>query len=216
MNPKVEDSGKYTIEIGGVSSTAFLNVEEADPSYTFTKPLKKKIEGFTQHETTLECAVSSSMAIVSWYKGDKKIESDDPRYLISKDINGNLKLIIKESELSDSGQYRCQLDKQPDKTETKVNIVEYPYKFVKVLKSLQCVEKDTVTLACEIDDATGEVQWWRGDEEIKPDKRMQIVKDGRKRKLIIKDCKVTDAGLFKCTTNADKTEAEIIINCEYT
>ncbi|KAJ8886791.1 hypothetical protein PR048_013003 [Dryococelus australis] len=26
-NPKVEDSGKYTIEIGGVSSTAFLNVE---------------------------------------------------------------------------------------------------------------------------------------------------------------------------------------------
>lgn len=27
MNPKVEDTGKYTIEISGVSSTAFLNVE---------------------------------------------------------------------------------------------------------------------------------------------------------------------------------------------
>lgn len=26
-NPKVEDSGKYTIEIAGVSSTAFLNVD---------------------------------------------------------------------------------------------------------------------------------------------------------------------------------------------
>ncbi|CAD7001755.1 unnamed protein product, partial [Ceratitis capitata] len=212
MNPKVEDGGKYTIEIGGVSSTAFLNVEEADPSYTFTKPLKKKIEGFTKHETTLECAVSSSMANVTWFKDNKKIESDDPRYLISKDINGNLKLIIKESLLEDTGQYRCQLDKQPDKTEVAVKIVEYPYKFVKVLKSLQCIEKDNVTLACEIDDATGEVQWWRGDDEIKGDKRMQIVKDGRKRKLIIKDCKVSDAGQFRCTTNADKTEAEIIIN----
>lgn len=213
MNPKVEDTGKYSIEIGGVSSTAFLNVEEADPSYTFTKPLKKKIEGFTKHETTLECTVSSSMANVTWLKDGKKIESDDSRYLISKDINGNLKLIIKESLLEDAGTYTCQLDKQPDKTETKVKIVEYPYKFVKVLKSQQCVEKDTITFACEIDDATGEVQWWHNDEEIKQDKRIQVVKDGRKRKLILKDCKVTDAGLFKCTTNADKTEAEIIINC---
>uniref|UniRef100_A0A1A9V0P1 Twitchin n=1 Tax=Glossina austeni TaxID=7395 RepID=A0A1A9V0P1_GLOAU len=212
MNPKVEDTGKYSIEIGGVSSTAFLNVEEADPSYTFTKPLKKKIEGFTKHETTLECTVSSSMANVTWLKDGKKIESDDSRYLISKDINGNLKLIIKESVLEDTGTYTCQLDKQPDKTEAKVKIVEYPYKFVKVLKSQQCVEKDTITLACEIDDATGEVQWWHNDEEIKQDKRIQVIKDGRKRKLILKDCKVTDAGLFKCTTNADKTEAEIIIN----
>ncbi|XP_037720926.1 twitchin isoform X30 [Drosophila subpulchrella] len=210
--PKVEDTGKYTIEIGGVSSTAFLNVEEADPTYTFTKPLKKKLEGFTQHETTLECSVSSSMANVHWFKDNTKLESDDPRYLISKDINGNLKLIIKDSVLEDAGLYRCQLDKQPDKTECNLKVTEYPYKFVKVLKSQQCIEKDTVTLACEIDDAMGEVQWFRNGEEIKPDKRIQIVKDGRKRKLIIKDCKVTDAGQFKCTTNADTTEAEIIIN----
>lgn len=27
MNPKVEDTGKYTIEIGGIQSTAFLNVD---------------------------------------------------------------------------------------------------------------------------------------------------------------------------------------------
>lgn len=27
MTPKVEDTGKYTIEIGGVMSTAYLNVE---------------------------------------------------------------------------------------------------------------------------------------------------------------------------------------------
>lgn len=215
MTPKVEDTGKYTIEIGGVSSTAFLNVEEADPTYTFTKPLKKKLEGFTEHETTLECTVSSSMANVHWFKDNTKIESDDPRYLISKDINGNLKLIIKESLIEDSGLYRCQLDKQSDKTECNLKVVEYPYKFVKVLKSQQCVEKDTVTLACEIDDARGEVQWYRNDEEIKADKRIQIIKDGRKRKLVIKDCKVTDAGHFKCTTNADKTDAEIIINCKF-
>lgn len=89
---------------------------------------------------------------------------------------------------------------------------EYPYKFTKVLKSQQLIEKDTVTLACELDDARGEVKWYKGDEEIKPDKRVQAVKDGRKRKLVIKDAKVTDAGHYRCTTNADETKAEIIIN----
>lgn len=96
-----------------------------------------------------------------------------------------------------------------------LNFPEYPYKFVKVLKSQQLIEKDTVTLACEIDDASGEVQWWKGDEEVKPDKRIKVVKEGRKRKLVISDAKVTDAGQYRCTTNADKTEAEIVINCKY-
>lgn len=44
--------------------------------------------------------------------------------------------------------------------------------------------------------------------------RVQIKEDGRKRKLVIKDIKVTDAGLYSCVSNADKTEAEIVINCK--
>lgn len=44
--------------------------------------------------------------------------------------------------------------------------------------------------------------------------RVQIKEDGRKRKLIIKDTKVTDAGQYSCVSNADKTEAEIVINCK--
>lgn len=94
------------------------------------------------------------------------------------------------------------------------SIAEYPYKFVKVLKSQQLIEKDTVTLACELDDAGGDVKWFKNDEEVVPDKRVQVVRDGRKRKLVIKDAKVTDAGQYSCVSNADKTEAEIIINCK--
>lgn len=86
---------------------------------------------------------------------------------------------------------------------------------MKVLKSQQLIEKDTVTLACELDDAAGEVTWFKGDEEIKPDKRVKVVKDGRKRKLVIGDAKVTDAGQYSCVSNADKTQAEIVINCKY-
>lgn len=40
------------------------------------------------------------------------------------------------------------------------------------------------------------------------------MKEGRKRKVVIKDAKVTDAGMYACISNADKTEAELIVNCK--
>ncbi|KAI5700170.1 hypothetical protein M8J75_015173 [Diaphorina citri] len=209
-NPKVEDAGKYTIDIGGITSTAFLNVDDPDPSYSFIRPLPKKMDGFTDHETVIECTVNSSMAIVGWYKSGVKLQDGD-KYSISKDMQGVCSLTIKECILKDTDTYTCKIEKQDDKTECKVKITEYPYKFTKVLKHQQLTEKDTLTLLCELDDERGEVVWHKNGEELKGDKRVQITKDGRKRKLVIKDSKVTDAGMYTCTSNADKTEAEIVI-----
>lgn len=186
-------------------------MDEPDPSYSFTKPLKKKYDGYTKHEVELSCTISSNLAIVGWYKGDRKLDDGDV-YSISKDINGVCRLLIREATMEDAGEYSCKLEKQPDKTTTTVSITEYPYKFVKVLKHQQHVEKENITLLCELNDAAGDVKWFKGDQEIKPDKRVVISKDGRKRKLVIKDAKVTDAGMYSCTTNADKTESEIIVN----
>nr|CAD7586386.1 unnamed protein product [Timema genevievae] len=178
--------------------------------FTFTKPLGKQTDGFTKHETFMECTVSSSMAIVGWYINNKKLEEGD-KYEIAKEMSGVCRLTIKDCTLEDSGEYTCRIEKQSDKTSTNVTIIEYPYKFVKVLKSQQVTEKDTITMLCELDDAGGDVKWFKNNEPVKPDKRVQIIKDGRKRKLVIKDCKVTDAGNFTCESNADKTECEIII-----
>lgn len=122
MQPKVEDTGKITIEIGGITCTAFLQVDEPDPTYTFTKPLKKVTSGYTKHETLLECTISNSLAIVSWWKGETKIEDGDV-YQISKDLSGVCKLNIKSSKFEDAGKYSCRIEKQPDKTETEVKII---------------------------------------------------------------------------------------------
>lgn len=122
LNPKLADSAKYTIDIGGVQSSAQLTVEVPAPSYTFIKPLKKKYDGFTKHELILECTVSDPIAMVSWYKGDTKL-SNDGRYFIDKDLAGVCTLQIKSCTLIDTGDYRCQFERQPDKTETKVKVV---------------------------------------------------------------------------------------------
>lgn len=86
---------------------------------------------------------------------------------------------------------------------------EYPYKFTKLLRPQENLEKDTITLTCELDDPLGEVKWMKDGKEIKPDANAQIVKEGRVRKLIIKDAKVADAGKYSCASNVDKTEADV-------
>ncbi|XP_049301024.1 twitchin isoform X5 [Anopheles funestus] len=210
FNPKVEDGGKYTLEIAGISCFAYLNVEEADPVYKFTKNLKKAEKGFLTHDCTLECAVDNSLAPIGWYKGETKLENND-KYVIGKDLNGTVTLIIKNCTADDADTYRCQIEKQTDKTETKLKILEYNYKFTKVLKSQQLFVKDTVTMACELDHVLGKVEWFKGDEKIVESDKVQIVKDGRKHKLILKDAAKTDSGVYRCVSNADKTEAEIFV-----
>lgn len=95
---------------------------EPAPVYTFIRQLDSTTDGYTRHETSMECTVNSSMAIVGWYKEKTKL-SDGEKYSISKDMSGICRLIIKNCELNDSGKYYCRIEKQDDKTSTNVKIV---------------------------------------------------------------------------------------------
>lgn len=121
-------------------------------------------------------------------------------------------MTVNNCQPGDEGKYACTIEKQPDTTETVISLSEFQYKFTKILKSARLIEKDTLTLACELNEARGDVKWFKGEEEIVPDKRIEIVKDGRKRKIVIKDAKVSDAGQYSCVSNADKTLADISVN----
>lgn len=50
------------------------------------------------------------------------IIQDGDKYAISKDMQGVCRLSIRFSELQDSGEYMCKIDKQEDKTVTTVEI----------------------------------------------------------------------------------------------
>lgn len=138
--PKVDDSGKYTIDIGGITCSAYLTVEgkvevrgknfvpqfgsivlysivsEPDAVYSFVRQLPKKAEGYLNREYELECQVSSHKAPINWYKGEEKIESDGQRFEISKDLTGLCRLIFKGPIKEDNGEYHCKIEKQNVKT----------------------------------------------------------------------------------------------------
>ena len=44
--------------------------------------------------------------------------------------------------------------------------------------------------------------------------RIQIVSEGKKRKLIIKNCKLDDGGMISAKTNSDEVSAPLEVNCK--
>merc|ERR1711963_35803 len=123
-------------------------------------------------------------------------------------------LTIREARLEDAGKYTCKIEefgKEGDnETSCDVTIGEFPHKFTNKLESKNCVEDDKVEfkLECEEDDA--EVKWFKDGVEVVPDgKRICVVKEGKKRKLVINGAKLEDAGKITAKTNADETSCDL-------
>ena len=100
----------------------FVLYTEADPIYSFLKPMAKRYEGYVNREIELECVLSSSRAMVTWYRGDKALQ-DGNDYEINKDAIGTCRLTIKKPNLKSTGDYKCKIDKQEDTTKTHLTVV---------------------------------------------------------------------------------------------
>ncbi|KAF0296563.1 Twitchin [Amphibalanus amphitrite] len=210
--PRVEDSGKYTLNLGGVETSAFLTVEPADPDFKFVRDLPKHVDGFYKEDVTLECQVNSHKAIVHWYHGDNQVD-DSEHYTIGKDMLGTCRLTIRGAKKKDAGAWSCRLFRQKDRTDCTVSLTDRPVRFKKKLKPMNNFEKDKIIMEVETDYPDADVKWFKDGQEIKPDgKHVKIVSDGKKHQLIIKSAKLVDAGEFMAKSNNDMTSAPLSVN----
>lgn len=161
----------------------------------------------------MRCKIDNPEARVKWYKDGVEIKPSDPRFLIENN-NGDVSLTIRECELEDAGQYTCKIEEfgKPgqDACTCDLTVGEYPYKFASGLTGKDCVEDEKCEFKIEVEDDDAEVKWFKDGVEIIPDgKRICIVKEGKKRKLVINGCKLEDAGMITVKTNADESSAPL-------
>jgi len=212
--PRMEDAAQYKCQCLETSCTAMLEVDKPDPVYKFTKPLQKRYEQYTGREAVLECTCNHYKAPVKWYKGEQKIEPSD-KYVIEQDTFGKKFLKIQNCTVDDTSEYSCRISPE-EQTKTTLTCTDRQYIFVKYLMSHRTVENETMTLDCEVDDSFAKVTWYKDGKEITAvPKKLDIIADGRKRRLIIKKAKVTDEGKYTCKTNADTTECEILVERKF-
>ncbi|RWS15516.1 twitchin-like isoform X8, partial [Dinothrombium tinctorium] len=209
INPTVDDEAKYVCKCLETTTDGFLEVEPPDPVYKFVKKLPPQSRGWVDRECVLECTCNSPKAPVKWYRGDKKLDESD-KYIIEQDSFGKKFLRIRNCTLADSDEYFCKISNE-EFTKTKLTIAEQAFKFMRVLRSLRVNENDTITLECELDDPDAPVTWYKDGQEVKPDKKVEIIAEGRKRKLVIKKCKLSDEGKYLCKTKGDETDCEVLV-----
>merc|ERR1712008_80067 len=106
-------------------------------------------------------------------------------------------------------------DKKEACTETTVAVSDTKFKFTKQLMSKTVKEDTKVVLECQVDEEEAEVDWFYKDNKVHESEVVEIVSEGRQRKLVFKSIKMEDEGAWTCKTNADETICELIVQSEY-
>ena len=82
-------------------------------------------------------------------------------------------------------------------------------KFVLSLKSATVDLEGTLSLVCELNQASGDVAWKHNGRDIRPGGRYSVRTNGPQRILTVTNVKREDEGEYSCECPNDKTSAAI-------
>lgn len=204
-----KDSGDYKCvasnPLGKVSHGARVIVEVED--VVFTKKLKQTVSIQESQTLILECE-TSHYTVTKWYYNNKELTGMDHRIVVQEDKVH--KLIIKDTTVKDGGTYKCTIKKC--ETTSEVEVIEKVPQFVKTLDDFEVKEQETAILEVEITSDTADVVWLKDGEPIQeqPDK-VEFVKNGKVRQLLVKQSTVHDEGEYTCQLSEEACTAEIIV-----
>ncbi|XP_021346443.1 twitchin-like isoform X8 [Mizuhopecten yessoensis] len=210
QNVKLEDAGKYTLECNGIKSSAWLYVEAKEPEYDFTQKLPAKYEITRMKDGVLECFVSDPRAKVKWFKNGEPIEYTPGKLEIQRRENRCMLKIINANS-DDEADYTCTCGDAS--TFCKLAVTEPEWDFMKKLDDIEAMERDKCYFECDVSDPEAEVKWYKGksDKELPSGGKYEIIKDGMKRRLVIKNCSMKDGGKYTCKVLTKETTGELFI-----
>lgn len=73
------------------------------------------------------------------------------------------------------------------------------------------VEGEKAEFSCSVSKETYEVKWFRGDKEVEAGDKYTIVSEGKRRALIVKNCKLKDEGSYVAHIGSVKASADLYV-----
>ncbi|XP_030258916.1 obscurin isoform X10 [Sparus aurata] len=199
-----KDAGEYTCEAG--TEKLVFKLQMTDAAVKFQKKLVKDACIVQASENiVLTTELNSESGSVKWFRDGVELK-ESSKYEMKKD-GFSRTLIVKSTESKDSGSYSCQT--ADDKLEFKVQVKDSALKFVVPLKPATVELGGTLSLVCELNQATGDVVWQRDGRDIKPGGRHCVRTDGAKRVLTVTGMTKEDEGEYSCECRNDKTSAKV-------
>ncbi|KAG7526822.1 obscurin isoform X4 [Solea senegalensis] len=199
-----KDAGEYICEAG--TEKLVFKLQVTDGAVKFQKrPVKDTCTVQASELIVLTTELTTESGSVKWYRDGVEVKEGN-KYEMKKDGHSR-SLIVKSTESKDSGTYTCQT--ADDKLDFKVQVKDSALKFVVPLKSVEVELGGTLSLMCELNQASGDVVWHHDGHEIKPGGRYCVRTDGTKRVLTVSAMAKEDDGEYSCECRNDKTSAKI-------
>ncbi|XP_025756360.1 obscurin isoform X13 [Oreochromis niloticus] len=203
---KVEkkDAGEYTCEAG--TEKLVFKLQLTDLAIKFQKKSVKDTCVVQASESiVLSTELTAEGGSVRWFRDSVELK-ESSKYEMKKEGLSRT-LIVKSAEMKDSGAYSCQT--ADDKLEFKVQVKDSALKFVLPLKPATVELGGTLSLICELNQASGDAVWHHNGREIKPGGRFCVRTDGARRILTVTGMTKEDEGEYSCECRNDKTSAKV-------
>lgn len=203
---KITDEGRFNCVVKDQETSTNLKVNETIPEFI------RKLQDFEVKEkdiAILEVEINSETADVVWEKDDEILKPKKNKYEIEK--RGNIrKLFIRNTSVHDEGEYVCKL--RTDSCSAEITVVELPPEIISRLQDQRVNKGYKATFEIELTKGDALVRWFKDELEIQFSNHIQLTIDGKKQKLKIYDCDLSDAGEYSCEVGSDRCAAKLIVD----
>ncbi|XP_049450272.1 titin-like [Epinephelus fuscoguttatus] len=201
------DTSEYTMEVsnkvGKDQCTSSVTVIDRAVPPSFTRSLKK-VDGSIGSDVTLECRVAGSQPmVITWYKDDKEIHSDDKHKVEFSEFKAIV--TITSLEQSDGGVYKCRASNDAGVKETSgtLSVKEPPVFTMKPASQDAAPGSNVVIKAVFTGSAPLVVKWFREEKEIFTGGKCFIKKDSSSSSLELHSVKSSDSAKYTCQVSND-------------
>ncbi|KAM3929260.1 obscurin, partial [Leptodactylus fuscus] len=198
----LKDGGSYSCVYEEQETSANIKVNERP--ILFKHELTNE-EGTEGQSVTLSCEFTNPPPHVEWRRGQKVIRPGQ-KYEMRQD-RATARLIIRDLEPKDAGDYTCVCGEQRSTAILAVNAL--PVHFKHSLKDEDTMEGERLVLHCELSKPGVGVVWKKGGTFLQESEKYVVRQEGSMAELIITDLSEEDAGVYSCVHGDQETSATV-------
>ncbi|XP_041519864.1 obscurin isoform X11 [Microtus oregoni] len=201
-----EDAGLYTCHVGSAETQSRVSVH--DLHVGITKRLKT-VEVLEGESCSFECVLSheSESDPAVWTVGGKTVGSSG-RFRTTRQ-GRKYTLTVKDAAVSDAGEVVFSVMSLTSKASLIVR--ERPVEITKPLEDQRTMLGEHATLSCELSRAGTSVRWLKDGKAIRKSQKYDLLMEGTRAVLVVREASLKDSGEYTCETEASKSTARLLV-----